>query len=292
MKTKEIDVGSVTGLSSYQLAVLTGKFNGTLDEYIDKEMQTYNDTVAYSDAMLAEMEQRLASITEGSSLDLSELIQARGDYKLLGERLNATDLELEIILDRLNQIDPSTINVDAIRVTGSNRNTELRNNGVSIQWRVIGESNWVDLVKLTDLIPNIGIGTVDVTDNPEEANVKISGTKMNPRLDFVIPKGKDGKDGASGGGFVNAFVNDKGELIADIKNDSNDTVITDEEGNKYLVPILSIGTVETLEYDQPAYATITGTLTNPKLNLGIPKGKPVKVKGYVSEDGFIVIESE
>ena len=70
MKTREIDVGSVRGLSSYELAVLTGKFDGTLEEYIDKEQEVYDKTVDYSDHMLAEMEQRLASVTNGSSLDL------------------------------------------------------------------------------------------------------------------------------------------------------------------------------------------------------------------------------
>ena len=70
MKTREIDVGSVRGLSSYELAVLTGKFDGTLEEYIDKEQEVYDKTVDYSDRILAEMEQRLESVTNGSSLDL------------------------------------------------------------------------------------------------------------------------------------------------------------------------------------------------------------------------------
>ena len=37
-------------------------------------------------------------------------------------------------------------------------------------------------------------------------------------------------------------------------------------------PNLTIGTVETLEPDTPAYATITGTAMDPVLNLGIPQG--------------------
>ena len=292
MKTREIDVGSVRGLSSYELAVLTGKFDGTLEEYIDKEQEVYDKTVDYSDHMLAEMEQRLASVTNGSSLDLSELIQARGTYKILGERLDATDEELAVILERLNAIDPSSINVDSIQVSGSKKNIDLRNNGVAIQWKAIGELNWTDLVTLEELTPNVGVGTVTSVADPNMASVKISGTRRNPLFNFVIPRGRDGKDGASGGAIVDGYINDKGELIGKVKNDSNDTIITDEEGNKYLVPILSVGTVETLEHDQPAYVTITGSVTNPKLNFGIPKGRPVKVKGYIDDNGFLVVESE
>ena len=71
MKTKVIDVGSVMGRSSYELAVMSGKFSGTLEEYIDKEMKTYNDTVNYSDNAIATMEDLLSSVTDSSSLDLS-----------------------------------------------------------------------------------------------------------------------------------------------------------------------------------------------------------------------------
>ena len=39
-----------------------------------------------------------------------------------------------------------------------------------------------------------------------------------------------------------------------------------------LVPELTIGTVTTLEAGSPAEASITGTVKNPRLNLGIPKG--------------------
>ena len=40
-----------------------------------------------------------------------------------------------------------------------------------------------------------------------------------------------------------------------------------------VAPHMSIGTVETLEPDTPAYATITGTAMDPVLNLGIPQGE-------------------
>ena len=67
MKTKEINIGNIVGLNSYELAVQTGKFDGTLEEYIEKEQETYNKMIEYADAIKADMESILASVTNGSS---------------------------------------------------------------------------------------------------------------------------------------------------------------------------------------------------------------------------------
>lgn len=45
-----------------------------------------------------------------------------------------------------------------------------------------------------------------------------------------------------------------------------------ERGQDGVTPDIDIGTVETLETGVPAYANITGTVENPSLNLGLPKG--------------------
>ena len=45
-----------------------------------------------------------------------------------------------------------------------------------------------------------------------------------------------------------------------------------ERGADGVTPDIDIGTVETLETGVPAYANITGTVENPSLNLGLPKG--------------------
>ena len=42
---REINIGRVTGLSSYELAVKNGTFEGTEQEYVDKEQKVYNDIV-------------------------------------------------------------------------------------------------------------------------------------------------------------------------------------------------------------------------------------------------------
>ena len=55
MATREIRLGSIKGLSSYELAVKSGTFTGTLIEYLNKEQQYYNDMVLYGDALKDEL---------------------------------------------------------------------------------------------------------------------------------------------------------------------------------------------------------------------------------------------
>lgn len=51
-----------------------------------------------------------------------------------------------------------------------------------------------------------------------------------------------------------------------------------------VAPHLTIGTVETLQPDTQAYATITGTAMEPVLNLGIPQGEQGE-QGAPGQDG-------
>lgn len=46
---KQVDLGRITGPSSYELAVLMGEFDGTLEEYISKEQDAYNKMVKYGE---------------------------------------------------------------------------------------------------------------------------------------------------------------------------------------------------------------------------------------------------
>lgn len=60
-------------------------------------------------------------------------------------------------------------------------------------------------------------------------------------------------------------------VIPVLSEDPIDIVV--EDAAVGVSPNLTIGTVETLEPDTPAYATITGTAMDPVLNLGIPQGE-------------------
>ena len=281
MKTKEINVGNIVGLNSYELAVKTGKFDGTLEEYIAKEQETYDKMIEYADAIKADMESILTSLTS-STVGLSEVVVARSTYKTLGARLNATDKELEIILDRLND---ALSNAEHISVTGMDKNVEMRNNGVMIQWKYSGYTKWNDLIAVDEMIPNLKIGEVSTVEPGEDAKVKLTGTKNNPLLNLSLPRGKDGIEG---GAILDIYRNSDGDVIARIKNPDKDEETSRNDNVDYIVPVFKIGKVETLPYDQKAYVTITGTPTNPELNFGIPAGKPTKVtRGRIGEDGLL-----
>lgn len=285
MRVQQKNVGRVIGYSTYELAVRSGKFSGTLDEFLDKEMTAYNLMVKYGDELKSFIEQAISGITkDNENIDLSEVIAARDTYKTLADRLNASEDQMDIILDRLNSIDPTLIDPTAIKLSGTNKNVELRNNGTHIQWRFVGYTTWYDLVPLADLTPNIKVGSVEVVDTDEETDVSITGTRNNPIMNFKLPKGKDG---VNGGDIINTRLNEKGEMLITVKNGGDDTLLGPDD-NVYIMPVLSIGTVETLGEDEDAYVTITGTPTNPKLNFGIPRGKSTKIKeAYKDEDGFL-----
>lgn len=286
MKTKEINVGNIVGLNSYELAVKTGKFDGTLEEYIAKEQETYNKMIEYADAIKADMESILTSLTS-STVGMSEVVVARSTYKTLGERLNATDKEIEIILDRLND---ALSNAEHISVTGMDKNVEMRNNGVMIQWKYSGYTKWNDLIAVDEMTPNLKIGEVSTVEPGEDAKVKLTGTKNNPVLNLALPRGKDGIEG---GAILDIYRNSDGDVIARIKNPDKDEETSRYNNVDYIVPVFKIGKVETLPYDAEAYVTITGTPTNPELNFGIPVGKPTKLsRGRIGNDGLLEFDVE
>ena len=74
-------------------------------------------------------------------------------------------------------------------------------------------------------------------------------------------------------------------VIPVLSEDPIDIIV--EDAAVGVSPNLTIGTVETLEPDTPAYATITGTAMDPVLNLGIPQGEQGEqgVPGADGKDG-------
>ena len=92
MKTKEINVGNIVGLNSYELAVKTGKFDGTLEEYIEKEQETYNKMVELINTK--EYAGKLDSIAIPANLPVPEWIVPFIDYKtIIHDNLNSFPLE-------------------------------------------------------------------------------------------------------------------------------------------------------------------------------------------------------
>ena len=231
MRTKTVDAGRITGLSSYEAAVITGKFTGTYEEFLDKEMKTYNDMKEYADNAKCIMDDKIASLSD-DNVNLAEVVEARAEFKTLGERLNNFDSLIDTIINRMSGelnddevIDNAYVDEagnltlmvgtkDGERGTGNCKGSstmiEIRRHGAYIQWRYKGYSQWIELFSLNDIVPKFRIGKCEFVDNEEEAGASIGGSLLNPTLDLRIPRGKAG---LNGGDILNARVNEKGELI-------------------------------------------------------------------------------
>ncbi|MDU4856971.1 MAG: hypothetical protein E6X72_21555 [Clostridioides difficile] len=103
-----------------------------------------------------------------------------------------------------------TINIPT--VSGENgKEIELRKSETHIEWNYVGESNWKQLITLSELkvkgadgkngtngiTPNITIGEVTTLEAGQQATVTKSGTNEAPIFNFGIPKGQNGVNGQS-----------------------------------------------------------------------------------------------
>jgi hypothetical protein len=90
------------------------------------------------------------------------------------------------------------------------REIEIRNNGTYIQYRYVGEVDWIDLVSLADITGPAGpqgdpgdaatieVGTVTTVPNGDPATVTNVGTNTDAIFDFEIPEGPQGIQGDPG----------------------------------------------------------------------------------------------
>lgn len=159
--------------------------------------------------------------------------------------------------------------------------------------------------------PTFVVESVETAEAGEDARAYLTGDSPNFGFNFVIPKGDkgdtgatgakgaDGKDGAAGkdgaDGHTPVITASKANGVTTVKADGEAiATINDgakgadgspgakgDKGDTGATPNLSIGTVTTLEAGQDAAANISGTSTNPVLNLSIPKG----AKGDKGEGG-------
>jgi hypothetical protein len=90
------------------------------------------------------------------------------------------------------------------------REIEIRNDGTYIQYRYVGEVDWIDLVALADITgpqgpqgepgdaATIEVGTVTTVPNGDPATVTNVGTDTDAIFDFEIPEGAPGTPGTPG----------------------------------------------------------------------------------------------
>ena len=136
--------------------------------------------------------------------------------------------------------------------------------------------------------PTIRVGTIT---QGSTANVVIREVSRELLFDFTLPKGDKGDTGAKGDtptikvgtvtqGTANVAIREvNGEYLFDFtlpkgdKGEKGDTGAKGDKGDKGDTPSFTIGTVTTLNPDQNATVTISGTFPNLVLNFGIPRGK-------------------
>ena len=299
-KLIEKNLGRVSGLSSYELAVKNGTFSGTEEDYVKKEQQVYQDMLKYSDKSVAQMKQLLASATDNDSDTNAEIINSRGQFDTLNDRLNDSDNTLNTIMERLNAgavggdcitdaiIDDDGYLTISLKPSGADSsyvgyNTiQLRKAGEQLQWRT-NETGWKTLVYLRELMPKIGEIEINSIDPTDKSTGTIAGDPDNMKMVLNIPRGENGGD------ILDAKVDNEGVLWLTIAN--HDAVLTD--ANKVIngLPMISIGTVTTIDPDQSASVEISGTPTNPILNFSIPRGVTPKLnRAYLGDDGFLVFD--
>ena len=110
--------------------------------------------------------------------------------------------------------------------------------------------------------PTIKVGTVT---QGASANVTMREVGGEHLFDFTLVKGDKGDKGEKGDTGSKGDTGEKGEKGE--KGDKGD------KGDNGVSPSFTIGTVTTLEPDQNATVTISGTFPNLVLNFGIPRGK-------------------
>ncbi|WP_295169676.1 hypothetical protein [uncultured Brevundimonas sp.] len=117
--------------------------------------------------------------------------------------------------------------------------------------------------------PNISIGTVTSGAAGSSASATMTGTAASPVLNLIIPRGNTGADATITDVTVSTgAAGSSASVVVGGSPGARTLAFTLPRGDVGATPNLTIGTVS----EGAAAATITGTATNPVLNLTIPKG--------------------
>ena len=139
--------------------------------------------------------------------------------------------------------------------------------------------------------PTLSAGNVETLEPDQPATASVTGDGPEYQINLGIPQGKTGETGAQGvqgkigprGYTFTPAVDDAGNLSwtndGGLPNPEEINIkgpigATGPQGNPGATPVITVGTVTTLDPGQDATAEITGETPNLTLNLGIPKGPP------------------
>ena len=176
----------------------------------------------------------------------TELTEVKSQLKQIeSEKYDRVTLSENVLKFYANGVELTSITLPSFEEGGQNaREIELQKSETHIQWRYVGEEVWRDLVALND----------------------IKGDKGE-----VGEQGIQGLKGDKGDPFT--YEDFTPEQLASLKGLKGDKGATGAAGRDGITPNISIGTVTTVEPDTQASVSLTGDVSNLKLNLSIPKGQ-------------------
>ena len=131
-------------------------------------------------------------------------------YKDIAKKTIVEGNKLYLVKADGTKLDSGTALPTSSGTVTDGKEIELQKSTTHIQWRYVGDTNWINLVALSDLkgakgekgatgaTPNLKIGTVTTLESGSNATANITGNTPNLTLNLGIPKGADGSDGAGG----------------------------------------------------------------------------------------------
>lgn len=181
--------------------------------------------------------ERLNKIEEGIEKNSTQ-------YKdIANEKIDNVTLSNNVLTFFANSKTIKTITLPTSTTGGgtNGKEIELQKSTTHIQWRYVGDTDWNNLVALTDLkgsdgakgdkgdkgdtgtTPNLQIGTVETLDSGSNATASITGTVENPLLNLGIPRGEGGTGGSE----------KEWKLLKDLTLTENVSAITEIFDNDY-----------------------------------------------------------
>ena len=140
----------------------------------------------------------------------SEVNELNAQYKDIAKKTIVEGNKLYLVKADGTKLDSGTALPTSSGTVTDGKEIELQKSTTHIQWRYVGDTNWINLVALSDLkgakgekgatgaTPNLKIGTVTTLESGSNATASITGTTENPLLNLSIPKGAKGDKGDIG----------------------------------------------------------------------------------------------
>lgn len=176
--------------------------NGTGTSYDDTEIKTDINTI--------KTDLGTEELTTTAKTVKGAVNEVAAQYKDIAKKTIVEGNKLYLVKADGTKLDSGTALPTSSGTVTDGKEIELQKSTTHIQWRYVGDTNWINLVALSDLkgakgekgatgaTPNLKIGTVTTLESGSNATASITGTTENPLLNLSIPKGAKGDKGDTG----------------------------------------------------------------------------------------------